>query len=276
MYICEQKQLTKLKSYSIMKRTLTAILLSLSGLMLWAQPQRSGFRQLLSYGCTPVNARTVMQVMPLYGFTPEEAQRYGFERLLDDLRTVVIPYYRPTLTFDDINFILSVFKSPDVRQALRHLEFMDDLQGAERSKYLNAAIADIQAGKTPEPVKLNEGIRPEFVDAVKAYLVQSGSVQQWEDARKGLTEHVDPNNEGQKIFVKILDYVGENRLTVETNMAFGKVTLQELKLITSLYETQAFQHFRAGNQKLSLQSREVLPKIMEMAQQWKAGLHDGQ
>lgn len=255
-----------------MKRTLSVIILCLSALSIFAQPQRSGFRQLLSYGGTPINVNTIIPMLtmnPVNGFTQEEAQRYGHEQLLDDMRAAFIPYYRPTLSFEDINFILAIYHSPEIRQAMLHLEVFSQVTREEQAKYISPAFTAIMNGNTPEPVKLKEGVSKEYLDAVTAYYLATGQGEQMAQLKNRMASTIDPNNEGAKNMGKIIDYLVAYNPTILANIAFGKVSTTELKLVTALYDTKPFQHFKAGNVALSAKSDIVVPQIMEKARQWK-------
>lgn len=255
-----------------MKRTLSTIILCLSIFVMYAQPQRSGFRQLLSYGGTPINVNTIIPMLtmtPNNGFTPEEAQRYGHEQLLDDMRSTFLPYYRPVLSFEDINFILAIYHSPEISQAIRQIENSKAIATSEQGKYLSPAFSAIINGKTPEPVKLNDGINKEYLDAVTAYFIQTGQAEQLAQWKNKMTANIDANNDGAKNMTKIIDYIIAYTPTVQANISFGKVSMEQYKLITNLYDTKAFQHLKAGNIILASQTEVVLPKIIEMAGQWK-------
>lgn len=254
-----------------MKKILASILLCMSALVAFAQPQRGGFRQLISYGGTPINAHSVIQmlsVIPNAQFTAEEAQRYGHEQLLDDMRALFLPYYRPTLSFSDINFMLAVLHSPEILQAQRHLQELSELPAEERGKYLTPAINAIMSGQKPEGVKLNDGISKEYLDACTAYYMQSGQAELQAQLKTAFGG--DQNNEGAKNLAKICDYLVAYTPTVMANMAFGKVSQQDFQTMTTLYQTTPFQHFKAGNLALSSQRQNVLIQIVEKAQQWKA------
>lgn len=253
-----------------MKKILFAIMLCLS-MSAYAQPQRSGFRQLLATGQTSINMRTVTSVLtfdPNAGFNPELIQKYSNERMLDDMRMVFLPYYRPHLSFDDINFILAVLHSPDVRQAIHHLEVINDMNNPERNQYITPAIGKITAGETPEAVKLKEGINQDFLDACKAYYKACGQEEQLKKTRENISK-IPNNEEGIKTITKILDYNIENMPNIIANIAFGKIRPDELKLMTAFYETVAFQHLKAGNQALSADTQNVLGKLRQMATEWK-------
>ena len=254
-----------------MKRIFTSLMLCFSMLSVFGQPQRSGFRQLIATGETPVNMRSLTAAInfnPSAGFTPELSQKYARERMLDDMRTVFLPYYRPHLSHDDITFILAVLHSPDVRQALHHMEILKDGNNMERGQYIGPSITKITAGETPENIKLKEGVNQEYLQAITAYYKASGQADQLEQTQKHLSA-ANPEDNGVKNLVKILDFITTNNPTIMANMAYGKVSIDELKLMTSFYETKAFQHFRAGNQALSADSQNVLSKLMEMAMDWK-------
>gem|GEM_PF-6373049 len=233
-------------------------------------PQNGGFRELLSYGATPINAHTVLRMLsfsPAVVLTEEESERYGHKQLLNDMYELFLPVYRSTLTFNDINFILAIYHSPNVSMAIRHLSIFDDMPGEEMSKYLTPAINAIIAGEKPEPVKLNEGISPSYLEASGAYYESTGRG----DMLKQLKNVADQNgNEGgAKHLSQIVDYLLANNAVVYANVGNGKVTEDEFRLIAGLYETTAFQHFRAGHLNLSSQSTTILPKIIERAKAWK-------
>ncbi len=257
-----------------MKRIISVIILCLSVLTISAQPQRSGFRQLLMLGETPISMRTLTPLLtlnPRIGFTPEEVQQYTRERMLDDMRLVFLPYYRPHLSYDDINFVVAVLHSPDVRQALRRMEVLRDMNSPERTQYLAPAFGKIMANETPDPVKLKDGINKEYLDACTAYYMATGQGDQLAQGKNSNTLQT-ANDEGAKHINAIIDYIIAYNPVVMANMAFGKVTIDDFKLITALYETKGFQHLKAGNQALSADSPTVIGKLIEMAEQWKKNL----
>lgn len=254
-----------------MKRTFASIILCLSILTLAAQP-RSGFKQLLSYGNTPINVNSIIRMLtinPANGISYEDAQRYGHEQMLDDMRAIFLPYYRPVLSHDDINFILAIYHSPEVNNALRHLEILNDnALSQEQFTYLSPAFNAILAGEKPEPVKLKEGISQDYMNACSTYFLELGQAEILAQLKNNMAQNID--GDGAKNLNKLIDYVISSTPTINANIIYGKVSIEELKLITGLYQTKAFQHFKAGNIALSSQSHIVMPKIIEAAKQWKA------
>jgi len=235
------------------------------------QPQSGGFRELLSYGETPINARSIINMLvlnPELKMTSEEAERYGHEQLLNDMYEFFLPVYRTTLTHADISFILAIYHSPDVSQAIRHLSIFDELPGEEQAKYIVPGINAIVAGETPQPVKLNDGIPQRYLEAAKAYYDVTGRNERLAQLKQYTTQN--SNDEGAKRLGQIADYLMENNTTLTANVAFGKVTEEEFRLIAGLYETRAFQHFKAGHANLSSQSQDIFGKIIERAKAWKA------
>lgn len=255
-----------------MKKIFLSIFLCLSVLSISAQPQRSNFRQLLSYGGTPINAQTIIPLLtmnPQSGLSPEEAQHYGHHQLLDDMRVLFLPYYRPTLTSDDITFILAILHSPDVNHAMRRLQIFSDRNNPERAQYLTPAFGKIMQGEEPEAVTLKEGVPQEYLDACTAYYLAIGQAEQTAQLKNSIGQNTD-NADGARNMNKIIDYIIAYSPTVMANVAWGKVPINDFKTITSLYETKAFQHFKAGNLALSAQSHVIVPKLLEMAKEWKA------
>lgn len=253
-----------------MKRFLSIIILCMSVLGISAQPANGGFRLLLSYGQTPVNVNTIISMLtlnPAHQFTHEEAERYGHEQLLNDMYELFIPYYRPVLNFDDISFILSIYRSPDVRQALRHLDVLTGVASNEQGKYTSPGISAIINGKSPDPVALNPGISKSYLDACAIFFQATGQME-----RLAELKNLRPNtaDDGANHLSGIADYLIANTPTVNANVAHGKVAESELRLIAGLYETTAFKHFKLGNNNLSAHSYEVFTKIVERAQAWKA------
>lgn len=176
------------------------------------------------------------------------AQRYIKEQLLDDILDIMVPYYEPYLTVEDIDFVRKEYEKPEVRAAVEHLNALSAGRTDGMMAMVSGPLGQLMSGKTAEPIALKEGVSNEFFNTCSDYCRKV-------DVMSSLNTVLDlmqdvPGDAMKAKVATVREYLQDNIAAIFTNACHGKVTTADLAIMSALNDTPAWQHFNQGTQYL--------------------------
>lgn len=176
------------------------------------------------------------------------AQRYIKEQLLDDILDIMVPYYEPYLTVEDIDFVRKEYEKPEVRAAVEHLNALSAGRTDGMMAMVSGPLGQLMSGKTAEPIALKEGVSNEFFNTCSDYC-RKVDVMSSLNTVLDLMQNV-PGDAMKAKVATVREYLQDNIAAIFTNACHGKVTTADLAIMSALNDTPAWQHFNQGTQYL--------------------------
>ena len=194
----------------------------------------------------------------------ELLDRYAEEQLLNDMTDVLAPYYENNMTTADLDKLTEMYSRTDVQQAIKHITTLSG------SDFRAGMISDLQkpllsviSGKNVENIPLKKSIDKKYAKLCKKYIDASG-IEDILGSSKGLLSSVPAlGNSGN-----LIDYLDDNMTTIITNHFYGRVSKDDLKVMTKVCKTKAYKHFNKGTEALMQDLMPVAMKMQSKVSDW--------
>lgn len=197
-------------------------------------------------------------------------EKYIAEQLENDIIDLVTPYYEPYVTYGDLTFLTEQYAKPEIIKALGQLGSLADIDQNQLMQQLQQPLMTIMMGGQPENVKPNAGISKEYIDACIRYCEKAGVADAFETLKVAFDKMPDEN--AKTSAYKAFDYLKVNLPTVFVNVLHGHASLDDFKVMMTIYDSEAYEHVRNANKALIT---DVMPFTMKLIEKAKAYAESG-
>lgn len=262
-------------SYTIkqinMKKVILTVAILATSILGFAQEDskqtfRESFRQMMESGIvaqsyTGTLTQSLESALASVKGIPGSTQEYVKNQMMNDVIDIMADYYEPYVTTEDMNFITNQFQKPEIKTANEHIQSLaTDLNSGLASK-MSKPIMNVLTGGTPEPVVLDDGISKTYFKACSEYCRKSDMLSTVESALNSIKSLPIPNEMLTNKLETIQQYLNANLPTMLANAYNGKVTVEDFKAMTKLFDTSAWQNFSKGNKALTSDMLNVAQKL---------------
>ena len=194
------------------------------------------------------------------------AQQYIKEQMLTDMVELMQPYFEANISEDELKAVFKEYEKPEVQTASKHIkESLTSVSGDVIEELKTAAMRVIM-GEKLQPMTLKEGISSDFRAACDNYFKQTDALSGVEIAVENILKSVP--DEAMKAKLSVLaDYVKESIPVMFTNACNGRVSMQDLSVMTALSETPAQKNY---NQAIKAWLADALNFGQAMKGKWEA------
>ena len=240
------------------------------------QTFKESFRQMIENGIIDGSSsgsltKSLETAMASAKGIPGSTKDYVKNQMMNDVIDIMADYYEPYISTEDMSFIIEQYKKPEIKTANEHIQSLaTDFNGGLASN-LSKPIMSIITGEVLEPVVLDDGISKDYFKACSEYCSKSDVLANVESALNSIKSMPIPNEMLTGKLEAMQQYLNTNLPTMLANAYYGKVTKDDFKAMSKLYDTPAWQNFRKGNKAMSSDMLNILQKLtMKMAEYNKA------
>lgn len=205
-----------------------------------------------------------------------KTQEYMDKQMADDMMSVMLPYYKETMSAADATCLWEKCNTPEGKTAAKNCAILtgSDAINAEMTKVLAPVMMNVLLGKSYDKV--------EAVDCPESYKIKCNKYLEVTGMGSDMIESVlsaigvmvtqqMSGGDAEKVEIvlnRLKTFMAENIPTIYLNMSYGKISEADFDFYINLYSTPAGKNFITGNKALVKDIMNVSMKLMAKFNDW--------
>lgn len=193
-------------------------------------------------------------------------ERYAKEQMTDDIADILLPYYEKTTSMEDLKTLKAFYDKPEIKPIEKKLSTLPQNMQQKATAMLEPAIRSLVTGQEAQDIKLENGISGDYASLCKDYLNKSGMSDMF-DGIFGMVKQMGAAGSDPRI-EKLLKFLNNNLPTIMVNALHEQISMDELKMLSTVTDTPAFQHMVEGNKAMMKDIMPISMQLKEKAESW--------
>lgn len=205
-----------------------------------------------------------------------KTQEYMDKQMADDMMSIMLPYYKETMSVADAAYLFKKCNTPEGKTAAENCAILtgSDAINAEMTKVLTPVMMNVLLGKSYEKVKTvdcPESYKVKCGKYLEATGVGSDMIESVLSAIGGMAAQQMSGGDAEKVETvlnRLKTFMVESIPTIYLNMSYGKISEADFDFYINLYSTPAGKNFITGNKALVKDIMSVSMNLMKKFNDW--------
>ena len=202
-----------------------------------------------------------------------KTQEYLNTQMMTDAMSVLSPYYKKTMSVEDITYLIERCNTPEGKVAVQHCAILNSTEGqAELQGSLLPAMMNALQGLPYEkikPVECSESYKAKCYQYLEATGSGNELIEGIFSSFNGMAAQL--SGEEAKEFQTVMDnlktFMVDNLPVIYLNMSHGQISEADFDFFIDLYSSPAGQNYTKGN---SLMVKDLMNVGMQLVEKFSA------
>lgn len=203
-------------------------------------------------------------------------QEYMNGPMTIDLASLVLPYYKETMSDKDVKYLLEQCNTPEGKLAAEHCAIINSIEGqAQMQSLMMPAIMNALQGlpyEKIEAVNCPESYKSKCYEYVKVTGGSDDMIESIFSAFNELEKQIAMKGEEVEVFNVMMNNLKtlmiENLPVIYLNISYGKITEDDFDFYIDLYSSSAGQNYVKGNKAMLKNVMNISMQLLQRYSNW--------